>query len=164
LASSTPGHVGKRHLHFLLHIDLGFALADRHEALALSHAAQEEPPDAEEEHDRHNPGQHVAEQRAFDDAGDLHLMFRKILEQVRVFDTNGVEDLVLFQFPVNDLRRDRDFGDLARRHGFFELAVGDFSRVEERGEKRLKQDQHPEGDEHVPDGKLPLFRIHKQDV
>ena len=42
-----------------------------------------------------------------------------------------------------------------------EFAVRDFGGIKQGRKKRLDQDQHPEGNEHVPDGKLSLFGIHR---
>ncbi len=62
------GHVVEGDLGVGLDIDLGLALADRHEAaahpLATRHAPHQEYPQAEEQQRRHHPGQDVGEERA----------------------------------------------------------------------------------------------------
>ena len=61
--------IGKGDFGLLLDIDLGAALADRHQPAepALSHSADREHPDADKEDRRQDPGQQIGDPMALDD-------------------------------------------------------------------------------------------------
>ena len=63
------GDIGKGDLGLLLDIDLGAALADRHQPAepALPHPADREHPDADKEDRRQDPGEQIGDPMALDD-------------------------------------------------------------------------------------------------
>ena len=71
-----------------LDVDLGLALADREEPAAQSplfaHAPHEIDPDGEEDERRHDPRQDVAQESALDDTGELDVVLREILGELRI--------------------------------------------------------------------------------
>ena len=79
------GDVGERGLGVLLDVDLGLALADRHQAArahaAHRHAAQQEDPDAEEDQRRQDPGQQRGEEVLVAAAAELDAVLLELLRR-----------------------------------------------------------------------------------
>ena len=87
------GDVGEPDVDVLLHVDLGLAAAQRHEAVLprLAEAANHQHPEHADERDRDQPADGVAPERALDDAGDAHAVRVEVLQQIRVVDADGLE-------------------------------------------------------------------------
>src|SRR6185295_5962932 len=103
---------------------------DRHEtadAALAGHAADEEPPHAEEEGDRKDPGENVAQQRAFDDAAELDALLIELGGEIG-FDARGDETgfavLRRLEIAGDVLVGDRDALDLPVVQITLEGAVG----------------------------------------
>ena len=82
-----PGDIVEGRLGVGLDIDLGLAAADRHQPAEpglVGEAAVHEIPDAEEQPDRDDPRQQVAQERALDRAGELDVVFRELAGDFRI--------------------------------------------------------------------------------
>ena len=125
------GHVGERHSGLVLDVDLGAALADAHEAAAepllARHAPGEEIPDAEEDQRRQDPGEQVAQEGAFVDAGVLDVVLRQPLGEVRrhqVGDGNRLAAFRGLELAGDALVGDQHLVDAVLGEQLLELAVG----------------------------------------
>ena len=126
------GDVGEGDLGLLLDVDLGAALADRHqpaEAAALAHAADREHPDADEKDRRQDPGQQVADEMVLDDAAVDDAVLVEALCQIGV-DPGGDEvlqpvGLRLLERAGDVVLGDRDLSDLAFVKQGLKLTVRD---------------------------------------
>ena len=75
------GDIIEGHSGILLDVDLGLALADTHQAaepLAFGEAAEQEHPQHKEEQYRKHPGKDLAQQGAFDDAGEFDVVLAQM--------------------------------------------------------------------------------------
>ena len=158
------GDVVEAHPHLVLHVDLGFVLAQRHEPRLLAlHALHHEKPDADKEKNRDDPGEQVAHE------GRLHLPFEldvvagQKLGYLRV-DPHGPEQLALvaavlrvLKAPLDHVGGDGHLGHPVFVQGFQELAVGNRFDGKSR-EKRVLDDQHhPYAQQNIPHGKFLVF-------
>ena len=66
------GHIVEGHARGLLHVDLGFTLADGHEPASRAHAPHEEAPDGYEHQGGDNPGEDGAQPVILDPPLKLH--------------------------------------------------------------------------------------------
>ena len=156
-ASSTPATSAKPHLHIVVRVDLGLAAGKRHHAaFSPAHAAEEDAPERDDEDQRDDPAEHLADPAAGDLAGVLHAVGRQVLDQLGVLDPHRDEVLAvlagLLQDAAHAVLRDRDLLDLAVAHERLEVAVGErvpgLRRVVERLAEREQQDEaedHPGG-------------------
>jgi hypothetical protein len=112
-----------------LDIDLGLALADLHQAaLAPGEAAAEEVPDADEEQDRQEQGQQVAQQRALDPARVAHAVAVQLVGDLGLDAGGGEARLApgqgLLEAALDEAVGDARLRHLAVAHQLLELAVG----------------------------------------
>ena len=125
------GNIIEGDLGVRLHVDLGLALADAHqaaEALTLGNSTDEEAPDRKEKQDRQYPGEYVAQKRAFDLGGVLHSVFVQQLGKLRIH-ARGDEKIALvgqgrLEFASYVVLLDDDLLDLVLLEEVFKFAVG----------------------------------------
>ncbi len=159
------GHVLEGDLDLVLHVDLGLALAQRHETSLLpAHALHEKIPDAEEDHDRENPGEQIAQERALHLALEGHLVLVEKLREVLVHPV-GPEGLRLarlslhLHLPLDAVGRDGHLGDLPIFQHLQKLAVGYHLGTHHGGEVALDEQDRPHRQKDVEQGKL-MFLFH----
>jgi hypothetical protein len=151
------GHIVEPNAGVGLDIDLGLALADRHQAAAesLAHAPRQKGPYPDEQDDRNDPGQEVAKECAFHLAGIGHPIFLQLLGELRI-DAGGHELRLaarerLLQLALDITVGDTDLGYLALVQQLLELAVGDRldplrHRIDVLQHKDAENGSHPVAD------------------
>jgi hypothetical protein len=160
------GDVVERGLRILLHVNLGLALADRHqaaEALLFGHAADEEHPDQKKEQGRQDPGQEVAEKGALDFSAEFHVVLGKLVRKRRI-NPGGDEEVAaiqrLFELALDVILADRDLVDLAVLEKLLELAVRKRFDLPAFDPPVLDEEDRENREDHIPEVKLNLF-VHK---
>ncbi len=127
------GDIVERRLDVGLDVDLGLALADRQQAAAepaaLLHPSHQEHPQADEKHRRHDPAEHVFQEGALDDPGDLDVIGLEVVRELRI-DAYGDELAAavrqrLAQRALDRVGRDRHRLDVVVLQLRDEVAVGD---------------------------------------
>src|SRR5262249_20525065 len=119
------GDVGEAHLHFVALVDLRAAARERHDpAFGAAHAAEEEAPDADEEHERNDPAKQFRQPPVRQLAVVLDTLGLELFDQLGVFDArDGELPRFFFYRPADHLIADRDFRDLAVLEQRLELGV-----------------------------------------
>ena len=163
-----PGDVGERGLGVLLDVDLGPALADRHQAAgahaARRHAPQQEDPDAEEDQRRQHPGQQRGEEVLIAAAAKRDAVLLELLREGGV-DPGGHEAARLALSRILDLAGDAGLGDqqivdLALLEILPELAVRQRLGLLRLLKDRLEQQHAEHGDDDVPGVEIGLL-VHR---
>ena len=149
------GHVLEGNLDLVLHVDLGLALAQRHEAgLLPAHALHEQVPE--------DPREQVAQECALHLPLESHLVFVEQLREVLVHPV-GPERLRLaglslhLHLPLDAVGRYGHLGDLALLQQFQELAVGHHLGAHHGGQVALDEQNRPHRQEDIEQGKFVLF-------
>jgi hypothetical protein len=94
----------------------------------LGHAPRQEHPDAEEQGDRHDPGEQVGDEGAFHFARKSHAVFLQLLGDARIDargDKLGLAVERLLQPALDVAVGYADLGDLVIAQQLLELAIGD---------------------------------------
>src|SRR5271169_1331961 len=156
--------VGKGDLGRLLDIDLGAALADRHQPAepALPHPSDREHPDADKEDRRQNPGEQIGDPMALDDPAIGDPVLVKTFGELgwlnprrnKVLQTAGFR---LFQGTLDLVLRYRDLFDLVFVEEGLEAAVRDRSELGALQIQALNEQHQEHGGDHVPEMNLLLL-------
>ena len=161
-----PGHVGEGHPGVRLDIDLGPALADRHEtaqpALLAGEAPEHEVPEPEEHGPRHDPRQQVAQEGVGDHPGVGHAELLQPCRQLRLDPCRhqqGPRAIGHLQATGDRLVGDGDLGDAALGQRLLERAVGHGLDLADLVPEVLRQGQQHQRDQPVAD--IPgVFLVH----
>ncbi len=144
------GDVGEFDRHVLLHVHLGLAAADGHEAVlvALAHPARDHRPESNQQRYRQQPRHGIAPERRLDDAGDADVVLVQVAEQLGIFDAHGVEPAAWCRrrggAPARGRARHRCRGDCARyrrRTGVILVVAVDVGRADHHFIDRLRRDR-----------------------
>ena len=153
-------HVCEAHFHVVVGVDLGAAARERHHAaFGAAHAAEEEAPDGDEQHERDDPAEDLRQPAAHRLAGVLDLVRLEVLDELRVLDARGRElvralpslALRLAELAVDGLVAHRRLDHLAAADERLELAVRDLAARPARGTTPGATASSSEQPEHVPD-------------
>ena len=162
------GDVGEGRLGVLLDVDLGAALADRHQAAgahaARRHAPQQEDPDAEEDQRRHDPGQKCREEVLVAAAAIGDAVLFELAREVEI-DPRGHEAAGLALGRLLDLADDAALGDqqivdLALLEVVEELAVGQRLGLARLLDDRLHDQDRQHRDQDIPGVEVALLVHH----
>jgi hypothetical protein len=157
------GNIGEGDLYVLLHIDLGLALADRHQAtraLTHSHGADEKHPNEHEADRRHEPPQHGLKEPGPGLAGEGQLFLDERLRQSGLDAVRRkMRDVLVHRLLVGagDLSRSNDeISHLALIDEPLKLAVWDRLRVSRLEQQVLDQHHRHDGGDDVKEVDLVL--------
>src|SRR5690606_5936314 len=147
------------------HVDLGLALADLHHAAATqatADAPQQKQPDSEKQQRRDDPGQQIADQRAFDATAVAHRVLLQVLGQLRL-DTVGDKTPLTAGQRLLERALDAPLGyrqliDAPLFQVLLELAVGNGRHFLPDRQQILQADEYQNGDHPIIHVELsPVF-------
>jgi len=158
-----PRDVGEGDVEFVLHVDLRLVLAQGHEArLLAAHPFHQEIPDADEQQQREDPREEVAQEGGFDFTFEGDGILFEHCGEIRI-DADRFKQLevprfsVDLHFPLDLVGRNGNLRHLARLQEIEKLAVRDDLGGEHRCDIILDKQDHPDSQQNIPDRKFIMF-------
>ena len=143
------GDVREAHLDVVVGVDLGAAARERHDAaLGAAHAAEEERPQRDDEHDRQDPAQDLGDPPVLALAAKLDALRFELLDELRIAHDRRVERHVgalgVAVLAADDLGAERDRRRLALGDVGLELRVLDRAALSHRRRDEVDDEQEAE--------------------